>query len=136
MKMGNFNIEKYLKKLYENEEREKASNEVNREGFIVPEENRKSYDWLKKEYKKGQTEVKIEISGDGARFKPNYDMQAKTDSVKELKPQTFKETSLSKQEDKEEKSEKTSKTNDKNDDIKDREEKNKKEVKKIDVKTK
>ena len=90
MKAGNFNINDYLERLYENAE---AGNlqQKDQEGIIIPDENKKSYDWLKKEYQKSQTEVKVEITGQGASFKPGYDMQASTDSIKEFKPGIFGE---------------------------------------------
>lgn len=90
MKAGNFNINEYLDKLYENAETGNLS-AANKEGLIIPDENKKSYDWLKREYDKSKTEVKVEISGAGASFKPVYDLQASTDSVKDFKPGMFGE---------------------------------------------
>lgn len=170
MKAGNFNINTYLQKLYENaeelEKAEKTSSEFSKEGLIIPKENKKSYDWLKREYNKAKTEVKVEISGQGASFKPGYDMQASTDSVKEFKPGLFGEVKTIDTEKTDKKDnldskknnpsfksgegdaikKETNKTFNKEDDIKDKESdeqtsddessKEKPEVKKIDLKTK
>ena len=93
MKAGNFNINDYLEKLYEDANPMMSGGESlsNEEGIIIPTENKKSYDWLKKEYQKGQTEVKVEVSGTGSSFKPGYDLQTSTDSVKDFKPGMFGE---------------------------------------------
>ena len=88
MRAGSFNINSYLDKLYENAE---DGNLTNKEGLILPDENKKTYDWLKKEYQAGQTEVKVEISGEGSSFKPGYDLQAAPDSAAEFKPGMFGE---------------------------------------------
>jgi hypothetical protein len=96
MKAGNFNIHEYLERLNENEEA-KNGNLPDNEGMIIPDENKKSYDWLKKEYQKGKTEVKVEISQGGAKFEPKYDMQASNDSDKSLKPDTFGEVKTANQ---------------------------------------
>lgn len=93
MKAGQFNINEYLERLYEEAEEAGAGDGQlsNKEGIIIPDENRKSYDWLKKEYQKGQTEVKVEISMGGAKFEPGYDLQTDLDSVKDFKPGMFGE---------------------------------------------
>lgn len=88
MKAGNFNIDEYLEKLYEEAGDGQLSD---KEGIIIPDENKKSYDWLKKEYEKGKTEVKVEISMGGAKFEPGYDLQTNLDSVKDFKPGMFGE---------------------------------------------
>ena len=88
MKAGNFSINDYLDKLYENSESGNISSS-DKEGLIIPDENKKSFDWLKKEYNKSQTTVKVEISGSGASFKPGYDIQASNDSSKAFKPGAF-----------------------------------------------
>jgi hypothetical protein len=88
MKAGQFNINDYLEKLYE------ASGDgqlPDPEGMIIPEENQKAYQWLKKEYQKAQTEVKVEINMGGAKFEPGYDLQTDLDSVKDFKPGMFGE---------------------------------------------
>ena len=107
MKAGSFNINEYLERLYENAESGNLQ-QKDQEGIIIPDENKKSYDWLKKEYDRAQTEVKVEITGQGASFKPGYDLQASTDSVKEFKPGIFGEvktadTGAEKKEDQKEK---------------------------------
>lgn len=88
MKAGNFNINDYLEKLYENAE---GGNLPDQEGMIIPEENKKSYQWLKKEYQKAQTEVKVEINMGGSKFEPGYDLQTDVNSVKDFKPGMFGE---------------------------------------------
>jgi len=88
MKAGSFNINSYLDKLYESAE---DGNLTDKEGLIIPEENKKTYNWLKKEYHQAQTEVKVEISGEGSSFKPGYDLQTNLDSVKDFKPGMFGE---------------------------------------------
>jgi hypothetical protein len=93
MKAGQFNIHEYLEKLYEESTPMMDGGEglSNAEGIIIPDTNKKSYDWLKKEYHAKQTEVKVEISGSGASFKPGYDLQTNLDSVKDFKPGMFGE---------------------------------------------
>jgi hypothetical protein len=102
MKAGSFNIYDYLERLYEAaEEREKQQTNatfldggqdvVNVEGLIIPDENKKSYDWLKSEFQKGKTEVKVEMKFTGAKFEPGYDLQTDLDSVKDFKPGMFGE---------------------------------------------
>lgn len=51
------------------------------EGIIIPKENKNFYDWLKKEYQKGQTEVKVEYKVGTSKFEPGYVMQDKTASA-------------------------------------------------------
>jgi len=88
MKVGNFNINDYLEKLYE----EAGEGQLpDKEGMIIPDENKKSYDWLKREYQKGKTEVKVEINMGGAKFEPGYDLQTDLKSVKDFKPGMYGE---------------------------------------------
>ena len=47
---------------------------------------KKTYDWLKKEYNKGKTEVKVEIKMGGTKFEPGYELQTDLKSVKDFKP--------------------------------------------------
>jgi hypothetical protein len=93
MKAGNFNINDYLDKLYEESTPMMTGGEglTDAEGIIIPDGNKKSYDWLKREYQKGQTEVKVEISMGGAKFEPGYDLQTDLKSVKDFKPGMFGE---------------------------------------------
>jgi hypothetical protein len=93
MKAGQFNINDYLERLYEESTAMMAGGEglVNNDGIIIPEENKKSYDWLKKEYQANQTEVKVEINMGGAKFEPGYDLQTDLKSVKDFKPGMFGE---------------------------------------------
>jgi len=93
MKAGNFNIKDYLEKLYEEATpmMDGGENLTNAEGIVIPDTNKKSYDWLKKEYDSKQTEVKVEITGQGASFKPGYDLQTNLDSVKDFKPGMYGE---------------------------------------------
>lgn len=88
MKAGNFNINDYLEKLYENAE---GGQLPDKEGMVIPEENQKAYQWLKKEYQKAQTEVKVEINMGGSKFEPGYDLQTDLKSVKDFKPGMFGE---------------------------------------------
>jgi hypothetical protein len=88
---GHFNINDYMENLYEAEEAQEAKTAGgvkgdNGEGLIIPAENKKSYDWLKKEYKKGQVEVKVEMKMGGSDFKPGLDMQATSKSAENFKP--------------------------------------------------
>lgn len=87
MKIGNFNINDYIEKLYENAE----TGPVNKEGLIIPEENKRAYNWLKKEYHAGQTEVKVEMKFQGAKFEPGYHLQTDLKSVKDFKPGMYGE---------------------------------------------
>jgi len=90
MKAGQFNIFEYLERLNEEAESGNLAGK-DKEGIIIPDENKKSYDWLKKEYDAKQIEVKVEITGQGASFKPGYDLQTNLDSVKDFKPGMFGE---------------------------------------------
>jgi hypothetical protein len=102
MKAGNFNIDDYLGRLYEEaEEQAKQTGQtsfmdggegtVNADGIVIPQENKKSYDWLKSEFQKGKVEVKVEMKLGGAKFEPGYDLQTDLDSVKDFKPGMFGE---------------------------------------------
>ncbi|MFW6310792.1 MAG: hypothetical protein ACOC1K_01000 [Nanoarchaeota archaeon] len=77
MKVGNFNIHDYLNKL--NEAEEQAQEKVKADSFI-PDENKRSFDWLKREFEKGKTEVKVEMSSHD--FKPGYSIEG----LKDFKP--------------------------------------------------
>jgi hypothetical protein len=94
MKAGNFNIYSYLDKL--NEEAEmaekatpKATPKVDTLGMIIPDTNTKTYNWLKSEYQKGKTEVKVEMNIGGAKFEPGYDMQGNVKTTDSFKPGMF-----------------------------------------------
>ena len=101
MKAGSFNINDYLNRLYEEaEEKQKQTSTdfldggqdvVNVEGLVIPEVNKKSYDWLKSEFQKGKTEVKVEMKLGDTKFEPGYDLQTDLDSVKDFKPGMFGE---------------------------------------------
>lgn len=81
MEVGKFNIHDYLNKLYEESEKVKGGPSGDPgEGLIIPPENRKAYDWLKKEYQKKKQEVKVEMSS--YDFKPGYS----TEGLKDFKP--------------------------------------------------
>ena len=88
MKAGSFNIHEYLERLNENAE---AGNLAasQKEGILIPDENKKSYDWLKREYDKSKTEVKVEIKMGGQKFEPGYELQTDLKSVKDFKPGMF-----------------------------------------------
>ena len=83
MKAGQFNMEEYLNVLNEAAETETG---LPKEGLIIPDENKKSYEWLKKEYNKGKTEVKVEMKMGKEKFEPGYDLQTDQKSVKDFKP--------------------------------------------------
>jgi hypothetical protein len=100
MKAGNFNINDYLERLYEEAEQKDpkqtgfmdgGDDVTNSDGIVIPNENKKSYDWLKKEFQKGKVEVKVEMNIGGAKFEPGYDLQTNLDSVKDFKPGMYGE---------------------------------------------
>jgi hypothetical protein len=62
---------------------------VDQEGIILPEENKKFYSWLKGEYQKGKTEVKVEMKLGDSKFEPGYDMQSQPATVNDFKPGMF-----------------------------------------------
>jgi hypothetical protein len=90
MRAGQFNMDEYLEKL--NEEAEKSAKDGNlpssgKEGMIIPEENKKSFSWLKSEYQKAKVEVKVEMKLGNAKFEPGYDFTGgDPKSVKDFKP--------------------------------------------------
>ena len=88
MKAGSFNIHEYLERLNENAEAGNLASK-DKEGILIPDENKKSYDWLKREYDKSKTEVKVEIKMGGAKFEPGYELQTDLKSVKDFKPGMF-----------------------------------------------
>ena len=111
MKAGTFSMTDYIDRLYEaaeakEEAEEKEAKTVKSakagkvapvtkaeggpgEGLIIPEENKKVFGWLKKEYQKGKTEVKVEMKLGDSKFKPGYELQTDLKSVKEFKPGMF-----------------------------------------------
>jgi len=92
MKAGYFNIHEYLEKLYENAQEpmmDGGTDVTNQDGVLMPDTNVKAYQWLKKEYQRAQTEVKVEINMGGAKFEPGYDLQTDLKSVKDFKPGMF-----------------------------------------------
>lgn len=89
MKAGTFNIHDYLGKLYENVEdkdltlnEEEESGLSDKDGIIIPEEGKKAYDWLKREFQKGKSEVKVEMSSH--TFKPGYEFEKAPQSTKDF----------------------------------------------------
>jgi len=88
MKAGSFNINDYLQRLNENAEAGNLAAK-DKEGILIPDENKKSYDWLKREYEKSKTEVKVEIKMGGQKFEPGYELQTDLKSVKDFKPGMF-----------------------------------------------
>lgn len=85
MKAGKFNIKEYLEKLHEAAEDGGVADEG--KGIHIPPENRKSFDWLRKEYDKGKKEVKVEMSSH--EFKPGYS----TEGAKDFEPGLYKQSS-------------------------------------------
>jgi hypothetical protein len=136
MKAGNFNFDDYMNRL--NEESDKIqvgkgyATGTEKDGILIPDENKKSYDWLKKEYQKGQTEVKVEMKLGDSKFEPGYDMQTKLDSVKDFKPGMFGEV---KTEDTEKKPAATKKTEAPDSPIKDKKDEKKPSAESKDPKT-
>jgi len=59
------------------------------DGIIMPEDNVKFYNWLKSEYQKGKTEVKVEMKLGDSKFEPGYEMQGQPDTVNDFKPGMF-----------------------------------------------
>lgn len=96
MKAGNFNIHDYISKLYEGadekkfnalNEEQKAETETGKpdEAIIQQGGENKAYNWLKKEFQKGKTEVKVEMSSH--EFKPGYHLDTNMKSVNDFKPE-------------------------------------------------
>jgi hypothetical protein len=89
MKVGKFNLNEYLNRLDEeaekNTEKGFITNSI-KDGILLPDDTKKNFDWLKSEYQKGKTEVKIEIKGEGSSFKPGYELQTDLKSIKDFKP--------------------------------------------------
>ena len=94
MKAGSFNLNDYLERLHE-----EAKEGNTEKGYIIsdpgglplPEDTKKNFDWLNKEYQKGKTEVKVEVKGEGSSFKVGYDLQTDLKSVKDFKPGMYGE---------------------------------------------
>ena len=93
MKAGNFSQIDYLNKLYEEAEQntEKGYISAEKGGLLLPEDTKKNFEWLNREYQKGKVEVKVEIKGEGSSFKPGYDLQTNLKSVKDFKPGMYGE---------------------------------------------
>ena len=94
MRMGYFNIQEYIKKLNENTNEEDTS-KVGKEGIIIPEENKKVFSWLKREYDKNKVEVKVEIKVGDNKFKPEYNLQTNLKSINDFKPGMYGEIKTS-----------------------------------------
>jgi hypothetical protein len=94
MKAGYFNIHEYLERLHENATEGNLPS-GQQDGIIIPDENKKSFSWLKKEYDKSKVEVKVEIKMGGSQFKPGYEMQTDLKSVKDFKPGMYGEIKTS-----------------------------------------
>lgn len=91
MKVGNYSANNYLDKLHEEAESkegntDKGYNMSEVPGLILPEDTKKNFDWLNKEYQKGKTEVKVEVKGEGSSFKPKMDLETNLKSVKDFQP--------------------------------------------------
>lgn len=96
MRAGNFNMEDYINNLNENAETTGGNLPAgSKEGILIPDENKKSYEWLKKEFQKGKTEVKVEMKIGDKKFEPGYDTQMDLKSVKDFKPGMFGEVKTS-----------------------------------------
>ncbi len=88
MKAGTFNHQEYLDRLPEDAEgnTEKGYILSDTAGLPLPEDTKKNFDWLNKEYQKGKVEVQVVVKGEGSSFKPGYDLQTDLKSVKDFKP--------------------------------------------------
>jgi len=98
MKAGNFNIHEYLDRLNEEQDAESLTGLPDKEGLVLPEETKKNYDWLKKEYQKGKVEVKVEMNIGGSKFEPGYELQTDLKSVKDFKPGMYGQVKTSENE--------------------------------------
>jgi hypothetical protein len=78
MKAGNFNMFDYLNKL--NEEAEATEKALDKDGIIIPDTNKKAYDWLKSEFQKAKTEVTVSMTS--AKFTPGMSFSG----AKDFKP--------------------------------------------------
>jgi len=94
MKAGTFNFNDYINKL--NEAAEAGSVKDSGEGLMIQDgESKKAYDWLKKEYSKGKTEVKVEMKMGGQKFEPSIDFQTDVKTTKNFKSGIFGEIKTS-----------------------------------------
>ena len=79
MKAGNFNMIDYLNRL--NEEAEATEKALDKDGIIIPDTNKKAYDWLKSEFQKAKTEVTVSMTS--AKFTPGMTFAG----AKDFKPE-------------------------------------------------
>lgn len=86
MKIGHYNRNNYLHLCNESINIDKLEDKA---GIVIPEENKKAFDWLKKEYDKGKLEAECEYKIGSSDFSPGYDLQTNLKSVKEFKPGLF-----------------------------------------------
>ena len=93
MKAGTFNIHDYLEKLYDvdeakfnalNEGKAETENGDAEDGLIQQGGDNKAYNWLKKEFQKGKTEVKVEMSSH--TFKPGYHLDTDVKTTNDFEP--------------------------------------------------
>ena len=89
--IGTFNFDNYIKKLYEEADANTVKGYTEgseKDGILLPDDTKKNFDWLKAEYQKGKTEVKVEVKGEGSSFNPRigYHLQTDLKSVKDFKP--------------------------------------------------
>ena len=61
------------------------------QGLIIPDENKNSFNWLKRSYDSSKVEVKVEIRQGGSSFEPSVptSLTSKDSDVKEFKPGVF-----------------------------------------------
>ena len=88
MRADTFKFDDYLNRLHEEAEGSTEKGYISGDpgGLPMPEDTKKNFDWLNKEYQKGKVEVKVEVKGEGSSFKPGYDLQTDLKSVKDFKP--------------------------------------------------
>lgn len=87
---GYFKMDEYLQRLEENLNVDKIEDKA---GIVIPDENKKAYDWLKKQYDSAKVEVKVDMKIGNGKFNPGYEMQADVKSVgKDFEPGMFGNT--------------------------------------------
>jgi hypothetical protein len=80
---GNFSMQEFLNKLNEESNPKEDNSKVSDEGMIIPDTNKKTYDWLKSEFQKGKVEVSVIMSS--SKFDPGYSTEGAKDFKPELK---------------------------------------------------
>ena len=87
MQIGTFNMSDYINKLNESEDGNIDASD--KDGLIIPDENKKAFDWLKKEYNANQVETKVEIKNGKDKIENKDEFVAKDDTNKDFKTGQF-----------------------------------------------